>query len=380
MLWASLRSFWIPTSEEHLQRSHERMLASLPADRLRCEDISAGIDGHTIHTVGLCSESKTSNGLAPIVLLHGYFMGSGSWSSILEDMTSGGREVFALDWPGWGRSSRPEFPIKRGIVECEDFFIERLEAWRKSAGLGRMILLGHSFGGYFAACYTMKYPEHVEALILASPVGMGERKPVGPFTDPNKRAELPLMRRWLINVAEFLWEARCTPQDIVRFAGPFGHRLTAWYVDSRFQHVREAGTMKCDPDAMKDYLYHLAAQPGCSEYCLGEILSFGAFARQPIAARLAERLKQLGSSAPPVACLYGERDWMDSAHGVWLAQTLCQAGAKYHCDVLRIEGAGHQIFIDHPRAFSAAVHHLLGRRSPAIQGLYHTLYSPKSVT
>lgn len=26
--------------------------------------------------------------------------------------------------------------------------------------------------GYFAACYTMKYPQHVEKLILASPVGM----------------------------------------------------------------------------------------------------------------------------------------------------------------------------------------------------------------
>lgn len=377
MLWASLRSFWIPSSEEHLKTSHVRMLTSLPPNRLSYEDISTG-SGHTIHTVRVRSENPPSSGLAPIVLLHGYFMGSGSWSHTLEDMAAGGREVFALDWPGWGRSSRPDFPIKQGIVECEHFFVDRLEAWRKSAGLGRMVLLGHSFGGYFAACYTMKYPENVEALILASPVGMGEKKTGGPFTDPTKRAELPLTRRWLINVAESLWESRYTPQDIVRCLGPFGHRLTAWYVDSRFKRVREAGTMKCDPDVMKDYMYHLAAQPGCSEYCLGEILSFGAFARQPIAARLAERLKQLGSSAPPVGSLYGEHDWMDSAHGVSLAQALRQAVAGYNCDVLRVEGAGHQLFIDHPRAFSAAVHRLLGGGSPAIQGLYHTLYSPNS--
>ena len=33
----------------------------------------------------------------------------------------------------------------------------------------RVVLLGHSFGGYFAACYAMKYPQRVESLILASP-------------------------------------------------------------------------------------------------------------------------------------------------------------------------------------------------------------------
>lgn len=38
----------------------------------------------------------------------------------------------------------------------EQFFVEGIEHWRRSVGLEKMVLLGHSFGGYFAACYTMK--------------------------------------------------------------------------------------------------------------------------------------------------------------------------------------------------------------------------------
>ena len=34
--------------------------------------------------------------------------------------------------------------------------MEGIEGWRRAAGIDKMVLLGHSFGGYFAACYTMK--------------------------------------------------------------------------------------------------------------------------------------------------------------------------------------------------------------------------------
>ena len=35
-----------------------------------------------------------------------------------------------------------------------------------------MILAGHSFGGYMSVAYTEKYPQHVDKLILLSPVGV----------------------------------------------------------------------------------------------------------------------------------------------------------------------------------------------------------------
>ena len=37
--------------------------------------------------------------------------------------------------------------------------------------LEKMILLGHSFGGYLSAAYALKYGKCVSALILADPWG-----------------------------------------------------------------------------------------------------------------------------------------------------------------------------------------------------------------
>lgn len=285
--------------------------------------------------------------------------------------------MLAVDWPGWGRSSRPPFPQGQGVKACEAFFVDHIEAWRQKLGLGRLVLLGHSFGGYFAACYTMKYPENVERLILASPVGMGPKK-MTRFTDPAKRSELSFWQRCFVGLAEYLWEAGHTPQGIVRTLGPFGSSLTRWYVNRRFQKSREAGTMEVNEEAMEEYIHQLAAQPGCSEYCLSELLEFGAFARDPIASRLAEHLKLLGASAPPVSLIYGEHDWMDINSGIWLAKELRSAGTRLRdCgpqaqgpEVIKVHDAGHQLFLEHPAAFNAAVFRALGRGPPSAEGLY----------
>lgn len=60
----------------------------------------------------------------------------------------------------------------RGREQAEDFFVDALSAWHKELGLGKMILLGHSLGGYLAATYALRHPEDVEHLILVCPAGM----------------------------------------------------------------------------------------------------------------------------------------------------------------------------------------------------------------
>lgn len=61
------------------------------------------------------------------------------------------------------------------ISQVEHFFVDSLEKWRERMGLPKMVLVGHSLGGFLSACYALKYPERVERLILVSPVGIPER-------------------------------------------------------------------------------------------------------------------------------------------------------------------------------------------------------------
>jgi pimeloyl-ACP methyl ester carboxylesterase len=52
--------------------------------------------------------------------------------------------------------------------QTEEFFVEHMEAWRKAQGLNKMILCGHSLGGYLSFAYAERYPQHVDKLILGN--------------------------------------------------------------------------------------------------------------------------------------------------------------------------------------------------------------------
>merc|ERR1712110_636734 len=78
--------------------------------------------------------------------------------------------VYAMDLPGFARSSRVNF--SHDPIQCEEQFVQILEAWRREVGLNRMNLLGHSFGAYLCTVYALKYPQHIQHLILADPWGL----------------------------------------------------------------------------------------------------------------------------------------------------------------------------------------------------------------
>ncbi|KAH7072284.1 Alpha/Beta hydrolase protein [Paraphoma chrysanthemicola] len=310
-----------------------------------------------------------------LVMLHGYGAGLGFFYRNFESLSRAeGWKVYALDLLGMGRSSRPNFKIhakdKEGkIQEAESWFIDALEEWRIKRGLEKFTLLGHSLGGYLAIAYALKYPGHLNKLILASPVGIPEdpyavnedmpdpqdstlaneftqdasetREGVKASTadnnnfmnqrKKNENAKEPPKRRlpgWLY----YLWEANMvSPFTFVRWSGPLGPRLVSGWTSRRFSMLPEE-----EAQALHDYSYALFRQRGSSEYALAYLLAPGAFARSPMIRRIQGVGRQYlqPHSAPtvdapetstqqhapremgvPIVFMYGENDWMDVAGG-----------------------------------------------------------------
>jgi proline iminopeptidase len=77
-----------------------------------------------------------------------------------------GYRVVAFDQLGTGASSRPTDPalwtIKRYVAETE--------AVRQALGLGRVHLLGHSWGGWLSIDYALTHPDALKTLILEDTV------------------------------------------------------------------------------------------------------------------------------------------------------------------------------------------------------------------
>jgi proline iminopeptidase len=101
---------------------------------------------------------------APLVIVHGgpgashdYFL------PYLLPLARHNKLVF-IDERGSGRSQKLDDP-KGYTVEN---MVEDVEAVRQGLGLGRISLLGHSYGGVLAQAYALKYPHNLTHLILGS--------------------------------------------------------------------------------------------------------------------------------------------------------------------------------------------------------------------
>ena len=314
-----------------------------------------------------------------LVMLHGYGAGLGFFYRNFESLSRAqGWKVYALDLLGMGRSSRPNFKIhakdkQAKVEEAESWFVDALEEWRIKRGLDKFTLLGHSLGGYLAVAYALKYPGHLDKLVLASPVGIPEdpyavdddlpdpqdstmaneftqdatetRNGVEPTTADNNNftkqrkknsaAKEPPRRR-LPNWLYYLWEANMiSPFTFVRWSGPFGPRLVSGWTSRRFSMLPEE-----EAQALHDYSYALFRQRGSSEYALAYLLAPGAFARSPMIRRIQGVGRQwirphdaptVDGDAPPkqstssqqgqretgipIVFMYGEHDWMDVVGG-----------------------------------------------------------------
>ncbi|KAH8158049.1 hypothetical protein CIB48_g10200 [Xylaria polymorpha] len=316
-----------------------------------------------------------------LVMLHGYGAGLGFYYKNFEPLSRlTGWKIYALDWLGMGNSKRPPFKItakdpKDKITEAENWFIDSLEEWRKVRKLDKLTILGHSLGGYLAISYALKYPGHINKLILASPVGI----PEDPYA---MNAEMP-------EPSESTFQDEFTVDQQETTTHHDNDRL-----ESAKNGTSDANTPKKRPypswlvwlwDAnvspfsitLHDYAYSLFRQKGSGEYVLPYVLAPGAHARRPVINRIHSVGRQIitpaTDSAPavketgfPIVFMYGENDWMDVAGGLASEERLKEAQAKVlsqasdeerrkengSCKVLVVTKAGHHLYLDNPDEFN----------------------------
>jgi pimeloyl-ACP methyl ester carboxylesterase len=100
-------------------------------------------------------------GREPVVMLHGLGVSSLSLQPLAERLAVR-RRVVTCDLPGFGRSASDRiWPTDRSATAVRELLDAR--------GLGRVVLLGHSYGCHVAALAGTARPEQVAALVLLSP-------------------------------------------------------------------------------------------------------------------------------------------------------------------------------------------------------------------
>ena len=131
---------------------------------------SIDIDGGSINYVDIGSGDDP-----PVVFVHGL---GGCWQNWLENIPRAAleRRVIAPDLPGFGESEMPLDHISiPGYGRFLDTFLERL-------GLGEVVVVGNSMGGFIAAEIAIQRPARVERLVLVSAAGLSitnmRRRPV----------------------------------------------------------------------------------------------------------------------------------------------------------------------------------------------------------
>ena len=127
-----------------------------PDERMEVE-----VDGHKVIAYSFGSGAET------VFCLNG---GPGLPCDYLREahscLVDKGYRVVAFDQLGTGASDRPTDPALWTIGR----YVEETETVRKVLGLGKVHMLGHSWGGWLAIDYALTYPENLRTLILEDTV------------------------------------------------------------------------------------------------------------------------------------------------------------------------------------------------------------------
>jgi len=210
--------------------------------------------------------------------------------------------VIMFDLLGMGRSSRPKFNC-RTPEESENFFVVSFEKWREKMGLGNMVILAHSFGGYISGKYALRFPQHVKKIIFISSLGIDK----APEDSKAQVRKLMDKQHWTSRVVFKIYRMlpfKLTPFMPLRAMG----RFTSPVFVKFFMKKRMAGIPKEHFNTAYKYLYQIFLRSGSGEYALHKMFDNGIIPYSPII----DSLEDFKQNNITVSFIYGDSDWMNT--------------------------------------------------------------------
>lgn len=287
-------------------------------DQLQVKDVVLSSGSH-LHCV-ICGAPDRPN----LVLLHGLCGGGAVFYAILSGLLLRFR-VYLVDLMGMGRSSRPGCTVS-SLQEAESFFTQPLEEFCGLLGLERVVLMGHSFGGYIAGAFLLAYPSRVSQILLISPIGVTIKPSEYQFEESGTWREKLYWR-----VLGYAWRHRMTPNALLQMTGPLSGWILGWYTRRRMGVLGDLERI-----ALSQYLEQICLLPSSGDQALIHLFQPGTYAYHPLALRF-------HTVDVPMAFIYGEHDWVSPLGGIQVRNTARAPVALYI-----VPDAGHMLYMDNP--------------------------------
>lgn len=268
---------------------------------------------------------------APLMIVHGgpgashdYFL------PYLLPLARHNKLVF-IDERGSGQSQKLANPAGYTVANM----VEDVEAVRQGLGLGKITLLGHSFGGVLAQAYALKYQRNLTHLILCS-------------TFPSTKQ----MNEVLARIKEKMAPALRDKIDRMEKAGLFGHGFP--YQQNRYT---DAYMIAAWGEGYFPYLYQNHPDPNYDPVANG-VMSWNLYREMwgsdgefVIDGNLksVEYVNELPTIHVPTLIIVGDHDECDSSLSKEMHEKI--AGSK----LVILPKSGHMTFVDQPSLFMNAV-------------------------
>lgn len=326
------------------------------------------------------NETCSAKDAKHLVIIHGYGAGLGFFIKNIESIAEKHPDwhIHAIDLPGYGCSSRVQFPFRipnENYQTVEKLFTIPLRDWYSSNGIdeSNSITVAHSMGGYLSLLLQInevngnKFINKEEFEFLKSKFGCNSDlqkrfdnqlkelsksnakpynfwdtlvlvSPGGIYSErlPDDTGHIPT---WFVK----LWNRNISPFSLVRNTGPLGSLFVSGWTSRRFSI-----SSLFNPENYKlfhNYAYSIFNAKGSGEYMLNYLLAPGGIPRHP----LVNRIEEIRNHSNKTVWLYGGNDWMDPRGGLKSCEKLNNASLEI------VPNAGHHIYLDNFKKFNEII-------------------------